>query len=116
MPKTRVKRATPPFPWPICRRTSNAYPLLSQRNFNGGSGNSFVLRGKKTFILLLIALFEGFKPRRSKDSLAFTYPSPRVARGKLTTSDDDAHIVLELIRQTSTFIEGTSDSQSSPLR
>ena len=58
---------------------------------------SGLIIGKRNFLLLLIVLFEGFKPRSSKDSLASVNPSPEAARVKLTTFGDDAHIVLELI-------------------
>jgi hypothetical protein len=56
---------------------------------------------KTNFVLLLIVLFEGFKPRSSKDSLASINPAPGSARVKLTTFDNDAHIVLDPIRESS---------------
>jgi hypothetical protein len=80
-------------------------PVLAQRSFSRGSGVLWAdIEKKGIILLLLIVLFEGFKPRSSKDSLASTNPSPSSARVKLTTLDKDAHIALELIRESSRFL------------
>jgi hypothetical protein len=77
--------------------------ILSQRNFSRGSGVLLANNEKKKFSFVAHRTFRRIQATRSKDSLASINPSPGPALVKLLPFDNDAHIVLELIRESSTF-------------
>jgi hypothetical protein len=105
IPLKRLSEQTPLVSLLIWREVHmKSLTILCQRNFGRGSGVLLADNEKKKFSFVAHRTFRRIQATRSKDSLASTNPSPGSARVKLTIFDDEAHIALELIRETWRFL------------